>query len=88
MSSKQPDITHYFLNASRATRIAWRLEKLNIPYKLVTSPRAANGLALPEFKAKIPTRLGTSPAIQDGDLVIQESGAILEWVVLLSTLAA
>lgn len=78
MSSKQPDITLYFLNGSRAIRIAWLLEELDISYKLVTSPRAANGLAPPEFKTKIPTRLGTSPTIQDGDLVIQESGAILE----------
>ncbi|KAF5548217.1 GTT1-glutathione S-transferase [Fusarium napiforme] len=81
MSSKQPDITLYFLNASRAIRIAWLLEELNIPYKLVTSPRAANGLAPPEFKAKIPTRLGTSPVIQDSDLIIQESGAILEYLI-------
>lgn len=78
MCSKQPDITLYFLNASRAIRITWLLEELNISYKLVTSPRAANGLAPPVFKAKIPTLLGSSPVIQDGDLVIQESGAIVE----------
>ncbi|KAI1029996.1 hypothetical protein LB504_010405 [Fusarium proliferatum] len=59
MSSKQPYMTLYFLNASRAIRIAWLLEELDISYKLVTSPRAANGLALLESKAKIPTRLGT-----------------------------
>ncbi|KAF5702984.1 glutathione S-transferase [Fusarium globosum] len=81
MSSKQPDITLYFLSGSRAIRIAWLLEELDISYKLVTSPRAANGLAPPEFKTKIPTRLGTSPTIQDGDLVIQESGAILEYLI-------
>ncbi|KAF5684311.1 GTT1-glutathione S-transferase [Fusarium circinatum] len=81
MSSKQPDITLYFLDASRAIRIAWLLEELKISYKLVTSPRAANGLAPPEFKAKIPTHLGSSPVIQDGDLVIQESGAILEYLI-------
>ncbi|KAH7486104.1 hypothetical protein FOMA001_g5732 [Fusarium oxysporum f. sp. matthiolae] len=80
MSTKQPDITLYFLNASRAIRIAWLLEELGLSYKLVTSPREANGLAPPEFKAKIPTRLGSSPTIQDGDLVIQESGAILEYL--------
>ncbi|SCN78460.1 related to GTT1-glutathione S-transferase [Fusarium fujikuroi] len=81
MSSKQPDITLYFLNASRAIRIAWLLEELDISYKLVTSPRAANRLAPPEFKAKIPTRLGSSPVIQDRDLVIQESGAIIEYLI-------
>ncbi|KAF5979039.1 glutathione S-transferase [Fusarium bulbicola] len=81
MSSKQLDITLYFLDASRAIRIAWLLEELDISYKLVTSPRAANGLAPPEFKAKIPTHLGSSPVIKDGDLVIQESGAILEYLI-------
>ncbi|CVK96694.1 related to GTT1-glutathione S-transferase [Fusarium mangiferae] len=81
MSSGKPDITLYFLNASRAIRIAWLLEELDISYTLVTSPKAANGLARLEFKAKIPGRLGTSPTIQDGDLVIQESGAILEYLI-------
>lgn len=78
MASAKPDITLYFLGASRAIRIAWLLEELSLPYTLVSSPRASNGLAAPEFKAKIPTKLGKSPAIKDGDIVIQESGAIAE----------
>jgi glutathione S-transferase len=78
MASKSPDITLYFLGASRAIRIAWLLEELSLPYKLEASPRGSNGLAPPEFKAKIPTVLGKSPAITDGDLVVQESGAIAE----------
>lgn len=73
-----PNITLYFLGASRAIRIAWLLEELALPYKLEVSPRAANGLAPPEFKAKIPTSLGKSPAIKDGEIVVQESGAIAE----------
>lgn len=73
-----PDITLYFLGASRAIRIAWLLEELALPYTLEASPRAANGLAPPEFKAKIPTSLGKSPAIKDGDVVVQESSAIAE----------
>lgn len=77
---KQSDITLYFLNGSRAIRIAWLLEELGLSYKLVASPRGSNGLAPPEFKAKIPTRLGNSPTIQNGDLVIQESGAIVEYL--------
>ncbi|KAF5258151.1 hypothetical protein FOXYS1_11292 [Fusarium oxysporum] len=77
---KQSDITLYFLNGSRAIRIAWLLEELGLSYKLVASLRGPNGLAPPEFKAKIPTRLGNSPTIQDRDLVIQESGAIVEYL--------
>jgi glutathione S-transferase len=74
----QPDITLDFLQASRAIRIAWLLEELNLPYKIVSSPRASNGLAPPEFAKKIGTKLGKSPVIDDGGLIIQESGAITE----------
>ena len=80
MAPHDPDITLYFLGASRAIRIAWLLEELSLPYRLVSSPRASNGLAPPEFKAKIPTKLGKSPVIQDGNIVIQESSAIAEYV--------
>ncbi|KAH0841699.1 hypothetical protein FOPE_07141 [Fonsecaea pedrosoi] len=73
-----PDITLFFLGASRAIRIAWLLEELNLPYNLVSSPRASNGLAPDEFKSQIPTRMGKSPVIRDGDLVVQESAAIVE----------
>ena len=80
MAPRSPDITLYFLAASRAIRIAWLLEVLSLPYELVASPRASNGLAPPEFKAKIPTKLGKSPAIRDGDIVIHESSAIIEYL--------
>lgn len=76
--SQKSDITLYFLGASRAIRIAWALEERNLPYQLVSSPRASNGLAPPGFKAKIPTKLGKSPVVKDGDLVIKESRAIAE----------
>jgi len=78
MSPPSPNITLYFLGASRAIRIAWLLEELSLPYELVASPRASNGLAPPEFKAKVPTNLGKSPVIKDGDIVVQESSAIAE----------
>ncbi len=76
--AQKPDLTLYFLGASRAIRIAWLLEELNLPYELVSSPRASNGLASPEFKKKIPTTMGKSPVIKDGDIVVQESSAIAE----------
>ena len=73
------DITLFFLGASRAIRIAWLLEELNLPYKLVSSPRASNGLAPPAFKQQIGTHLGKSPAIRDGEITVQESVAITEY---------
>ncbi|KAK7888049.1 hypothetical protein LTR67_009444 [Exophiala xenobiotica] len=81
MAQHDSHIVLYFLGASRAIRIAWLLEELSLPYKVVSSPRASNGLAPPEFKAKIPTKLGKSPVIQDGNgIVIQESSAIAEYL--------
>jgi glutathione S-transferase len=76
--AQESDITFYFLGASRAIRVAWLLEELNLPYKLVASPRAPNGLAPPEFKKRIGTKIGKSPTIVDHGIVIQESGAITE----------
>ena len=74
-----PTITLYFLGASRAIRIAWLLEELSLPYKLIASPRASNGLAPEDFKQKIPSVLKKSPIIEDGGVVVvQESGAIVE----------
>ena len=77
MTSK-PDITLYFLGASRAIRIAWLLEELKLPYNLVSSPRGPDNLAPPDFKAKIPAPLAKSPTLKDGELVIQESAAIAQ----------
>lgn len=76
----KPDITVYFLGASRAIRIPWLLEELGLPYELVAAGRAPNGVAPPEFKAQIPAVLKKSPTLKDGDLVVQESGAIVEYV--------
>lgn len=83
MSQSDSSITLYFLGASRAIRIAWFLEELGLSYNLVNSPRNKAGVAPPEFKEKIPAPLKKSPTLKDGDLVVQESGSILECVVLL-----
>lgn len=74
----QQGVTVYFLGASRAIRATWILEELGVPYNVVFANRAPNGLAPPEFKAKIPAPLKKSPTIRHGDIVVQESGAIIE----------
>jgi len=76
----ESDITLYFLNSSRAIRVAWLLEELNLTYEAICADRAPNGLAPPEFKSQIPHALGKSPTIKDGPLVVAESGAILEYL--------
>ncbi len=71
-------ILHH-LNNSRSQRILWLLEELALPYRIERYQRdAKTNLAPPELRAIHP--LGKSPVIQDGDLVLAESGAIIEYL--------
>jgi glutathione S-transferase len=69
----------HHLKQSRSRRITWLLEELQLPYKLVSYAREPSGLAPPAMKAIHP--LGKSPIIKDGDLVLPESGAIVEYII-------
>ena len=72
-------IVHH-LNNSRSQRILWLLEELGLPYEIKRYERNKKTmLAPPELKAIHP--LGKSPVITDGNLVIAESGAIVEYLV-------
>lgn len=66
----------YFLQSSRAIRSAWLLEELDVPYELKFADRQPDGTVPQELG--IPTAVGKSPAIQDGDVILGESGAISE----------
>ena len=79
MDLKAPDITLYFLQASRSIRIAWLLEELGIEYKLHSWDRESSGLAPADFKQSSGALLGRAPVLKDGPLTIQESGAITEY---------
>jgi glutathione S-transferase len=72
-------ITLFQLPNSRAIRIVWLLEELELPYTIVTGSRVSNFDADPDFKAQC-GGLGKSPTIHDGDIVVQESGAIVEYL--------
>lgn len=76
-----PDLTLYFLQASRSIRVAWLLEELKLPYKNVFYPREKNK-APASFKGDSGNTLAKAPALKDGDLLLAESGAITECVVL------
>ena len=70
----------HHLNNSRSQRVLWLLEELELPYELVKYQRdAVTNLAPESLKAIHP--LGKSPVIRDGDQVLIESGAILEYIV-------
>jgi glutathione S-transferase len=69
----------HHLNSSRSHRILWMLEELELPYEIVAYQRdPVTRLAPPSLKAIHP--LGKSPVITDGDRVVAESGAIIEYL--------
>jgi len=72
-------ITVHHLETSRSQRVLWLLEELGVPYEIKVYKRdPRTRLAPPELKKVHP--LGKSPVITDGDLVVAESGAILEYL--------
>jgi glutathione S-transferase len=79
LPNTMPDITLYFLQASRSIRTAWQLEELGLDYKLEFSERE-NGKAPQHFKDASSDALGKFPLLKDGELVVGESGAIAEYV--------
>ena len=69
-------IVHH-LNNSRSQRVLWALEELGLPYTIKHYQRdAVTNLAPPELKTVHP--LGKSPLLEDGGVVIEESGAIIQ----------
>jgi glutathione S-transferase len=73
-------IVVHHLNNSRSQRILWLLEELGLPYEVKRYERDARTmLAPPSLRAVHP--LGKSPVIADGDIVVAESGAIVDYLV-------
>src|SRR5438105_4153957 len=70
-------LTVHHLGKSQSERIVWLCEELGIPYELKCYARAPL-LAPPEYKALHP--IGSAPVITDGDLVLAESGAIVDYI--------
>jgi len=72
-------LTVHHLGKSQSERIVWLCEELELPYELKRYARdPVTMLAPPEYKALHP--IGAAPVITDGDLVLAESGAIVEYV--------
>jgi glutathione S-transferase len=73
-------LTVHHLGKSQSERIVWLCEELEIPYELKHYARDAKTmLAQPDYKALHP--IGTAPVITDGDVVLAESGAVVEYIV-------
>ncbi len=72
-------IVHH-LNNSRSQRVLWLLELLGVPYDIRRYQRDPKTmLAPPALKAVHP--LGKSPVVTDGDLVLAESGLIVDYLI-------
>ena len=73
-------IVVHHLNNSRSQRVLWLLEELGLPYEVRRYERDPKTmLAPPELLAVHP--LGKSPVIEDGEIRLAESGAILSYLV-------
>jgi glutathione S-transferase len=73
-------LTVHHLENSRSHRIVWLLEELGVDYQIKRYGRdKETGLAPPELLEIHP--LGKAPVITDGDKLIAESGAIIEYLV-------
>jgi len=72
-------IVHH-LNESRSQRVLWLLEELELPYEIKRYQRDPQTMLAPaSLRAVHP--LGKSPVVSDGELVLAESGAIIEYLV-------
>jgi glutathione S-transferase len=68
----------YFIQKTRATRVAWLLEEMGLEYDLHRFEFADPALRSAEYRAVHP--IGRVPALEDGDVTIFETGAILEYL--------
>ena len=68
----------YLTPGTRAGRVAWLLEELEIEYDLEVLPFTKEGLKSPEHRSR--HALGRVPVIEDGDISIFESGAIIQYI--------
>ena len=68
----------YFAPNSRAVRIAWLLEELNLNYKIERYSVGDKALRTPEFYKLHP--MGRVPVLEDDGITIYESGAIVEYL--------
>ena len=72
-------ITVHHLNNSRSQRILWLLEELGLPYDIRYYERNPETMRAPaELRAVHP--LGRSPIITDGEIVVAETGAVIEYL--------
>tara|TARA_B000000437_G_scaffold144337_1_gene105114 strand:+ start:834 stop:1448 length:615 start_codon:yes stop_codon:yes gene_type:complete len=68
----------HFVAGTRAGRVVWLLEELGLEYEVNIMPFTKEGLKSPEHRSR--HALGRVPVLEDGDISIFESGAIIDYV--------
>ena len=68
----------HFAPNSRAVRVAWLLEELELDYELNKMQFHPSDLKSDEHRARHP--LGRVPVLDDGEIRIWESGAIIDYI--------
>jgi len=69
----------HHLNNSRSQRLLWALEEVGADYEIVHYQRDAETSLAPESLKEIHA-LGKSPIVEDGDKVIAESAASIDYI--------
>lgn len=71
-------LTVHHLRNSVSDRVIWLCEELALPYELKCYSREPSLAAPPEYRAL--SAFGAAPVVEDGDLTLGESGAIVEYL--------
>jgi glutathione S-transferase len=68
----------YYAPNTRAVRIVWLLEELGLSYELERFTLGDRAMRSPEYLKINP--MGRVPTLQDGEVTISESGAIVQYI--------
>ena len=68
----------HFVANTRAGRVIWLLEELGLDYEVNIMPFTKEGLKSEEHRSR--HALGRVPVLEDGDISIFESGAIIDYI--------
>ena len=71
-------LKEHFVAGTRSGRVVWLLEELGLEYEVNIMPFTKEGLKSPEHRSR--HALGRVPVLDDGDISIFESGAIIDYV--------
>ena len=68
----------YHASNTRSVRIVWLLEELGLPYEIVPFKLGDAAMRAPDYLKVHP--MGRVPTLEDGDVRVFESGAIVQYV--------